>query len=112
MTGIVYIAAAYAAGVYISPKINVTIVLLFAAVYFAICLIRRIFRRGFGIVSALVITAFCLGAVLSYYYGIPSMSGVGRYENMYVTLTGRICEIPRTDYENNRYVVDVRYASV
>ena len=112
MAGAAYLAAAYAAGVYLSPKLNIASVLIFAAVYFVICLVRRIFRRGFGFMSAAVIAMFCVGIILSHYYSAPSMRDVSRYDGMYVTLTGRICEVPQTEGDNNRYTVDVRRVSV
>ena len=112
MAGAAYLAAAYAAGVYISPKLDISSVLIFAAVYFIICLIRRVIGRGFGFVSAAVIAMFCVGVILSHYYSAPSMRDVSRYDGMYVTLTGRICEIPRTEGENNRYIVDARQISI
>ena len=111
MAGLAYLAAAYAAGVYISPKITIVSALMFAAVYFVMCLIRRIRGRAFGFMSAAVIIMFCLGVILSQYYSAPSMRDMSRYDGLYVTLTGRICEIPRTEYDNNRYIVDVRRVS-
>ena len=112
MAGVAYLAAAYAVGVYISPKLDIASVLIFAAVYFVLCLIRRIFRHGFGFMSAAVIVMFCTGIILSHYYSAPSMRDISCYEEMYVTLTGRICEIPQKQGDNNRYTVDVRRIGV
>ena len=111
MAGTAYLAAAFAAGVYISPKLDIASVLMFAAVYFIICLIRRAFGRSHGLMSAAVIAMLCVGVILSQYYSTPSMRDISRYDGMYVTLTGRICEIPQANDENVRYTVDVRRIS-
>ncbi len=111
MEGMAYLAAAYAAGVYISPKISVYFTVLFAVIYLIIRLIRRAGGSRPGALSTAVVLTFCAGAVMAQYYGSPSRREVSRYEGMYVTLTGRICEIPDTEYENNRYIVDVRRVS-
>ena len=112
MAGTAYLAAAFAAGVYISPKLDIASVLIFAAVYFIICLIRRVFGRGFGFMSAALIVMLCVGVILSQYYSAPSMRDINRYDGMYVTLTGRVCEIPQEQGDNYRYTVDVRRVNI
>ncbi|MCD8390887.1 MAG: DNA internalization-related competence protein ComEC/Rec2 [Firmicutes bacterium] len=104
------LAVLYVAGVALAFKFSAAFAVFFAFLYIIIVLISAFARKNIDSVpKALYICAFCAGIVLTQHYASSELKTLNLYTDKYVTIHGRICELPDgADSETMRYVVDVR----
>lgn len=109
LINLVPMAICFVSGVYLSDKFSIDFLLLCLLFYLLIWTIHTLISRKCNI-SPLACTAmFALGAILCAVNTDTGMRDCDTYVNRYVTLTGRVCELPvKTDDGNTRYVLDVR----
>ena len=102
------IAISLAAGIYFSPKFSVYFLLLFFTVFLLVWLIHGIMTKRLNLAFIIFTAVFISGALWCKYQGDPQRHILSRYTDHFVTLTGRICEIPVQDGDITQYTVDVR----
>ncbi len=104
-------AVIFAAGIYLSERICAGFALIFMLSLILVLTIKAFFKREFNIKILAVSAVFIAGALICRYASRADIRDLSRYEGRYVTLTGRVCEIPEQSEDNVRYTVDVRKVS-
>lgn len=112
--GLPVFAALFAAGIYLYDKLSVDFTLLFFISFiFISVIIPLIFRRKRTVNFTMV---FCVGAfiagILVCNYSHGRLFAYDVYVDQYVTVTGRVAELPDVSGDNMRYIVDVRDISM
>lgn len=104
-------AILFAAGIYLSERISAGFALIFILSLILVLTIKAIFKRGFNIKIFVAAAAFTAGALMCRYAACDDIHALSRYEGRYVTLTGRVSEIPESVGDNTIYIIDVRKVS-
>lgn len=107
--GIAQLAAAYAAGVGMSLGLDISFILIFVLSYLFVCLLVLIFGVKTEPMKLAAVGMFCLGAILTSFCASPQLKSLAEYENLYVTIEGKICETPEKYDDNYRYFVNTHY---
>ena len=104
-----YIRAAvmFAAGIYLSGRVPPSFAAIFLLSLILVLTIKAIFKHEFNIKILIMAFAFCLGVFLCRYAGDADRLPLSNYVDRYVTVTGRVSELPADAGENNRYVVTI-----
>lgn len=106
LIGFAETAAALVTGVYLSGSFTVSFLALFLIFYLLIWLIRSLVTHTWNISSIACVLAFVLGIAVCYARSDTESRKCSDYINRYVTVTGRVSEIPVPSGENTAYVVD------
>lgn len=110
MAEYIRIAVFFAAGIYLSGRIAPGFALIFMLSLIMVLTIKAIFKHKFNIKILIMMLALVTGVVLCRYGESADRRDLSKYAGRYVTLTGRISEIPEQSEGNVQYVVDVRKA--
>ncbi len=105
------IAVCFAAGVYLYERISPVFALFFFLSLIMVLTIQAIFKHSLNIKILTAVFAFVLGGVLCSYAASDNTRDLSEYMGRYITLTGRICDIPEQDSENVTYTVKVKYVT-
>ncbi len=108
MVEYIRIAVWFAAGIYLSERISVPFAAIFIISLIMVLTIQAIFKHKFNKKILAALCALTVGIFLCAYASSTEMSDLSRYENRYVTITGRVSGIPDDDGENTRCTIDVR----
>lgn len=110
MAEYIKIAVFFASGIYLGERISAGFAILFLISLIMVLTVKACFKHKFDIKILIFLSAFTLG-ILLYHYGMSdSLRDLSEYEERYVTLTGRVAEIPQKSDDNVQYVIDVRKA--
>lgn len=101
------VAAVFAAGIYLSGRIPTPFAVIFLLSLILVLTIKAIFKRGFNTKILLTAFAFCVGVCLCRFAADTDRLVLSDYVDRYVTVTGRVSEMPTDAGENHRYVVTV-----
>lgn len=102
------IAISLAAGIYFSPEFSAYFLLLFFIVFLLVWLIHGVIAKKLNLAIIIFTAVFIAGALWCKYQGDTQRRDLRQYTDRFVTLTGRICEIPVQDGDIFQYTVDVR----
>lgn len=109
LINLVPMAVYFVSGVYLSGKFSIDFLLLCLLFYLLIWTIHTFISRVCNISPLACVAMFVLGAILCAVNTDTDMRDCGSLVNRYVTVTGRVCEIPvKSGDGNTRYVVDAR----
>lgn len=100
-------AVCFILGVYLSLKFSAYFLILFFIFYLLIWLINGILKHSVNISFFICVTAFIIGAFCCKAYSNIELRGCSRYIGRYITITGRISEIPVQNGENIQYVINI-----
>lgn len=104
------LAVCFAAGIYLYERVSGAFALIFILSLFMVLTIQRLFKHKFNIKIFIAALSVVLGIVMCQYSACDSIKDLSPYKGRYVTLTGRISEIPETDSGKVQYVVDTKRA--
>ncbi|MCH5211136.1 MAG: ComEC/Rec2 family competence protein [Oscillospiraceae bacterium] len=102
------IAVLFAAGIYLSDRISAGFGVIFTISLFMVLTIQAVFKHKFNIKILIALVAFTTGVLLCRYSLSPERRDLYEYSDRYVTLEGRINQIPEIDEGNVQYTIDVR----
>lgn len=104
------LSVCFAVGIYLHERISVTFALIFILSLFMVLTIRAVFKHKFNAKIFIMALSVVLGIVMCRYSACDSIKDFSPYKGRYVTLTGRVSEIPELDSGRVQYVVDVKRA--
>lgn len=105
------IAVFFASGIYLSERADAGFALIFIISLILVLTIKAIFKHKFDIKILIMMLSLVMGICLCKYASCEDIRDLSAYEGRYVTLTGRISEIPEKSEENVQYIVDVKKIS-
>lgn len=110
MVEYIKIAVFFSIGVYIYERIDTAFALIFILSLIMVLTIMSFFKHRFNTKILVMMTALVMGIVLCNAETSENSRDLYKYEGRYVTVVGRVCEIPQDseEDENVRYVIDVR----
>lgn len=103
---LLWMAVCLAAGVYASDKFSIDFLILVFFFYLLIWIIHTLIKRVCNFSPLVCAAVFISGAVLCAAVSDIDLRDCARYKNRYITVEGRISEIPVQNGGNIRYVVD------
>lgn len=103
------IAVCFTAGIYLYERVNPWFALIFMLSLIMVLTIQLIFKHKINIKIFIFALAFIAGNVYCNYALSADTRDLSPYEGRYVTLVGRVAEIPWAEAENVHCTVDVRY---
>lgn len=106
--GIIGFAVSYVLGALLAFKfsINFAIILIIATIILII--VEALFKKQFKLDKTVSILLFCAGILFTQLSSFPSSKDLNKYLNKYVTVTGRISEIPYPKGDNVSYVISTK----
>lgn len=109
MVEYIKIAVFFSIGVYIYKRIDIAFALIFILSLIMVLTAISFFKHKFNTKILIMMTALVMGIVLCNAETSENSRDLYKYEGRYVTVVGRVCEIPQNseDDENVRYVIDV-----
>ena len=110
MVEYIEIAVFFSIGVYIYERIDIAFALIFLLSLIMVLTVVSVFKHKFNTKILVMMTALVMGTVLCNAQVSENAHDLYKYEGRYVTVVGRVCEIPQDseEDENVRYVIDVR----
>ena len=110
MVEYIKIAVIFSIGVYIYERIDIAFALIFLLSLIMVLTVVSVFKHKFNTKILVMMTALVMGTVLCNAQVSENAHDLYKYEGRYVTVVGRVCEIPQDseEDENVRYVIDVR----
>lgn len=111
MVAYIRIAVVFAAGVYLSERVSPSFALIFLLSLILVLTIKSIFKHGFHLKILLAALVFVIGASLCRYAEDTDRMDLSAYVDRYVTVTGRVSEIPVPSEGNNRYTITINELS-
>ena len=106
------LAVFFAAGIYLSERVAPSFAVIFLLSLILVLTVKSVFKHIFNVKILIMALAFSAGVILCANAQNAERTDLYRFEGRYVTVTGRICEIPYpTDGENTRYVIKVKELS-
>ncbi|MGN0106063.1 MAG: DNA internalization-related competence protein ComEC/Rec2 [Hominilimicola sp.] len=111
MVEYIRIAVFFAVGIYLSERIAPGFAVIFILSLILVLTIKAIFKHKFNIKILIMMLALVMGVILCRYSESTDRMDLSGYIGRYVTLTGRISEIPAQSRGNVQYVVSVRNIS-
>lgn len=110
MVEYIKIAVFFSIGVYIYERIDIAFALIFLLSLIMVLTTMLFFKHKFNTKILVMMTALVMGIVLCNAETSENSRDLYKYEGRYVTVVGRVCEIPQNseEDENVRYVIDVR----
>lgn len=110
MVEYIKIAVSFSIGVYIYERIDIAFALIFLLSLIMVLTVVSVFKHKFNTKILVMMTALVMGTVLCNAQVSENAHDLYKYEGRYVTVVGRVCEIPQDseEDENVRYVIDVR----
>ncbi len=105
---LVGIAISLAAGIYCSSLFGACFLALFFICFVLVWFLFGFVTKRFNLTVLIFTAVFVAGALWCKYQGDPQNRVLYRYMGGFVTLTGRICEIPVENGDIMQYTVDVR----
>ena len=110
MVEYIKIAVFFSIGVYIYERIDIAFALIFLLSLIMVLTVVSVFKHKFNTKILVMMTALVMGTVLCNAQVSENAHDLYKYEGRYVTVVGRVCEIPQDseEDENVRYVIDVR----
>ncbi|MGN0150119.1 MAG: DNA internalization-related competence protein ComEC/Rec2 [Clostridia bacterium] len=100
-------AVCLALGVYSSSKFSAYFLVLFLIFYLLIWLLKIKIKAVCNISSLLLVILFIIGAIYCKIYTNTELKACNQFIDRYVTITGRISEIPVHDNGKFKYVLNV-----
>lgn len=109
MLDYIRISCVFAAGIYLSERISPSFSLIFLAALILVLTIKGIFKHTFNIRILFMCSVFVLGVCLCSAAQNTENLKLNDYTARYVTVTGRVCELPSSNNDGNiRYIIDAR----
>lgn len=109
MVEYIRLAAFFAAGIYLSDRIAPSFTVIFILSLILVLTIKSLFKHKFNVNIFIMALAFVMGVCLCGRAQNAERYKLSEFEGRYVTVTGRVSEIPYpTDGENTQYVVKIR----
>lgn len=105
------LAIVFVAGVYLSDRIPPSFGFVFLLSLILVLTIKSVFKHGFQAKILIMSLAFVFGAGYCRYAQDTNRMKLSPYVNRYVTVTGRISEIPSVSEGNNHYTVTINEMS-
>lgn len=103
------IAVFFVSGIYLSERIAPDFALIFILSLIMVLTIKAVFKHKFNIKMLIMIGALTAGALMGHYSADTAVRDLSEYTGRYVTLTGRIAEIPvQKEDDNTSYVIETR----
>lgn len=102
------LAVFFVCGIYLHNRIPPSFALICLISLIMVLTIKAVFKHSFNIKILSAAFMFALGIVICSYAISDNTKDLSEYKGRYVTLTGRISEIPTESEDNVQYVVDVR----
>lgn len=106
LVSLLWMAICLVAGVYASEKFSIDFLILVFLFYLLIWVIHTLIKRVCNFSPLVCAAVFVSGAVLCAAVSDIDLRGCACYRNRYITIKGRISEIPVQNGDNTRYVVD------
>lgn len=104
--GLVGTAIALILGIYLSESVSVGFLVLFSISYLLVWIARSLVSRSWNISAVVCVAAFVSGGLICQARSDVEIRDCSRYINRYVTVVGRVSEIPSQGGENTSYTVD------
>lgn len=102
------LCAALALGVYFGDKISVGDTIIFIIGIILTSGLRKLAIKKFFSMNTVVILMVAAG-IISYHYAVSESSrSAYRFQDKYVTMLGKVTDLPRIEKDYNVYLVDVR----
>lgn len=105
--GLPALAICFASGVYLYDKFSADFIILFFLSFILVTVIAGKFTKKANITMILCVSVFVIGSLTAHSANARLYAHNG-YLNQYVTLTGRISELPDESGDNSRYILDTR----
>ena len=102
------IAVFFVSGIYLYERISPGFALIFIISLIMVLTIQAAFKHKFNIKILIMMVALVSGAMLCRLSADVDKQDLSEYMGRYITLTGRVSEIPVQEEGNTEYVVDVR----
>ncbi len=111
MVEYIRIAVLFVAGIYLGERISPGFAIIFFISLIMVLTFKAVFKHQFDIKMMPAVLAFVLGVLMFHVGMCEDLHDLSDYNGRYITLTGRVCEIPeQADEGNVQYVIDVRKA--
>ena len=107
MVEYIRIAVVFAAGIYLSERVTPSFAIIFTLSLILVLTIKAVFKHKFGIKILVFSLVFAAGVIICSIHSDSDLHDINVYEGRYVTVTGRISELPDDTDSNIRYVVTV-----
>lgn len=102
------IAVFFVSGIYLYERISPFFALIFIISLIMVLTIKAAFKHKFNIKILIMMLALISGVMLCRFSADTDRQDLSEYTGRYITLTGRVSEIPAANNDNTVYVVDVR----
>lgn len=108
---LVIAAVAFAFGVYMSSSISIfAVVLIFVSLLFVIS-VCNILHIGGNKYLLFIVVIFAAGCAAGKAAATDEFSELKKYEGHYITIEGRICELPQDNGNITKYIIDARHVN-
>lgn len=101
-------AIIFSCGIYLSNRISIAFSVIFIISLIMVLTVKAIFKHCFNIKILISVLIFTAGTAVCSYASDSTAHDLYIYTDRYVTISGRISEIPAEKDGNTQYVVDVR----
>ncbi len=101
-------AVFFVCGIYFHDRISSSFALICLISLIMVLTIKAVFKHSFNIKILSAAVMFVLGLTVCSYAMSDNTKDLSEYKGRYVTLTGRVSEIPTESEDNIQYTVDVR----
>lgn len=105
------LALFFVSGIYLSERIASGFALIFIISLIMVLTIKAFFKHKFDTKILIMMLVMVFGVLICRFSADINLRDLSDYTGKYVTLTGRIAEIPVKDDDNIRYEVDVKKLS-
>lgn len=104
------LAALFAAGVLLAAKFTVTFSLMLILVFSAVISIYAVISSSAArLLHILYVLSFAAGIIITQHYASADLKALNKYTDCYVTIYGRVSELPEGgDSENKRYILNLK----
>ena len=108
---LVIAAVAFTFGVYMSSLISIfAVFLIFVSLLFVI-LVCNILHIGGNKYLLFIVVIFAAGCAAGKAAATDEFSELKKYEGHYITIEGRICELPQDNGNITKYIIDARHVN-
>ena len=102
------IAVCFAAGIYLSERVTPVFAVFFFLSLILVLTVKAIFKHKFDLKLLVLALAFTVGVSICAAAQDASHFKLSEYEGRFVTITGRVSDLPSKTDENAMYVIDAR----
>lgn len=104
--GLTASAVTFIAGAILAFKVTVHFTVFFAVIFIIVCIILSLTLKNSFWDKIIFICIFSVSVILTQNFADIKKKELYEYENIYVSVSGRISELPQKDGDNTRYVLD------